>query len=443
MQRKILIKGTLILTFTGIVTRLIGFFYRIFLSRSFGEAAVGLYQLIFPVYALAISLTSAGIQTAISRSVAREHTLNRHNKCTCILYTGMGLSFFLSLITMYLIQRYNTLIAVELLHEPRCALSVTAMSYAIPFSSIHSCICGYYLGLKQTRIPAFSQLIEQTSRVIFVYLLFIIFTRNASSVSIALAAAGLAAGEFFSMAYSLYVLRSRHKIFLTHIRSNHYLILSSLKELTALSIPLTANRILLNILQSIEAVSIPIQLRVFGMSTNDSLRMYGVLTGMALPLILFPTAISNAIASMTLPAIAELQASRNHSAIQNFVSRLCIGGFLLGALCSTVLLFGGNLIGAWLFHSLLAGKFITTLAWICPFLYTNSILTSIINGLGKPFISFLYNSLHLIIRILSIYLYIPQKGIYGYLIGLLFSQVLLFFLSLQYLYRYFQKNEAL
>ena len=168
MQRKILIKGTLILTFTGIATRLIGFFYRIFLSRSFGETAVGLYQLIFPVYALAISFTSAGIQTAVSRSVAREHTLHRDKKCTCLLYTGIGLSFLLSMITMYLLQHYNSAIAIHFLHEPRCMFSITAMSYAIPFASIHSCICGYYLGLKQTRILAFSQLIEQTSRVVFV-----------------------------------------------------------------------------------------------------------------------------------------------------------------------------------------------------------------------------------------------------------------------------------
>lgn len=112
MQRKILIKGTLILTFTGIATRLIGFFYRIFLSRSFGETAVGLYQLIFPVYALAISFTSAGIQTAVSRSVAREHTLHRDKKCTCLLYTGIGLSFLLSMITMYLLQHYNSAIAI-------------------------------------------------------------------------------------------------------------------------------------------------------------------------------------------------------------------------------------------------------------------------------------------------------------------------------------------
>lgn len=443
MQRKILIRGTLILTFTGIATRLIGFFYRIFLSRSFGETAVGLYQLIFPVYALAISFTSAGIQTAVSRSVAREHTLHRDKKCTCLLYTGIGLSFLLSMITMYLLQHYNSAIAIHFLHEPRCMFSITAMSYAIPFASIHSCICGYYLGLKQTRIPAFSQLIEQTSRVVFVCLLFTVFTRNGSHANVALAVAGLAAGEFFSMSYSLYILRSKQGITLAHSQATPSMFLSSLKELTALSVPLTANRILLNILQSIEAVSIPVQLRVFGMDTNNALRMYGVLTGMALPLILFPTAVSNSIASMTLPAIAELQASRNHTAIKIFVSRLCLGSLLLGAMCSVVFLFGGSLAGIWLFHSSLAGKFITTLAWICPFLYTNSILTSIINGLGKPFISFLYNSLHLIIRILSIYIYIPQKGIYGYLIGLLFSQVLLFFLSLQFLYRYFQKGETL
>ena len=254
MQRKILIKGTLILTFTGIATRLIGFFYRIFLSRSFGETAVGLYQLIFPVYALAISFTSAGIQTAVSRSVARERTLHRDKKCACLLYTGIGLSFLLSMITMYLLQHYNSAIAIHFLHEPRCMFSITAMSYAIPFASIHSCICGYYLGLKQTRIPAFSQLIEQTSRVVFVCLLFTVFTRNGSHANVALAVAGLAAGEFFSMSYSLYILRSKQGITLAHSQATPSMFLSSLKELTALSVPFTANRILLNILQSLKTL---------------------------------------------------------------------------------------------------------------------------------------------------------------------------------------------
>lgn len=439
MQRKILIKGTLVLTFTGIITRLIGFFYRIFLSRSFGEENIGLYQLIFPVYVLAISLTSAGIQTAISRSVAHKHTLKQSDACTCILYTGMGSSLFLSVLIMCIIQKYSSFIAIHLLHEPRCALLVTAISYAIPFASVHSCICGYYLGLKQVRIPAFSQLIEQLIRVCFVYIYFTFFTPNMTSGNIVIAVIGLAAGELAAMCYSIYMLRSRHRIILPRLADSLPLILSSLKDLLSLSIPLTSNRILLNILQSIEAISIPLQLRAFGMNTENSLRMYGVLTGMALPFILFPTAVSNSVASMTLPSIAELQATKQNTAIQKLVTNLCLTSLISGALCTVILLPCGRWIGALLFHSSLAGSLITTLAWTCPFLYTNTILTSIINGLGKPFHTFLYTSLHLAVRILSIYIYIPQKGIYGYLLGLLFSQIVLFFLSVQYLYRYFKK----
>ena len=65
-RKQTIIRGTLILTVTGFLSRFMGFFYRIFLSRTFGEEGVGLYQLIFPVYALCYSLTTAGIGTASS-----------------------------------------------------------------------------------------------------------------------------------------------------------------------------------------------------------------------------------------------------------------------------------------------------------------------------------------------------------------------------------------
>ena len=67
-----LIIGTVILTVTGFVSRFIGFFYRIFLSRVFGAEGMGIYQLTSPVLALSFSLTVAGMQTAISKYVAGE-----------------------------------------------------------------------------------------------------------------------------------------------------------------------------------------------------------------------------------------------------------------------------------------------------------------------------------------------------------------------------------
>ena len=73
-----------------------GFFYRIFMSRTFGEEGVGLYQLIFPVYALCFSLTTAGMETAISRSVARKTSLGKPKEAREILVSGLFFSFLLS-----------------------------------------------------------------------------------------------------------------------------------------------------------------------------------------------------------------------------------------------------------------------------------------------------------------------------------------------------------
>ena len=79
-----LIKGALILTAAGFISRLMGFFFRIFLSHAFGEENVGLYQLVFPVYALCLSVSTSGIQTALSRTVAvcrgnPDHPAEREN----------------------------------------------------------------------------------------------------------------------------------------------------------------------------------------------------------------------------------------------------------------------------------------------------------------------------------------------------------------------------
>lgn len=55
MSKRTIIKGTLILTITGILTKCLGFYNRIFLTRLIGVKELGTYQLIFPLYILGIS----------------------------------------------------------------------------------------------------------------------------------------------------------------------------------------------------------------------------------------------------------------------------------------------------------------------------------------------------------------------------------------------------
>ena len=414
-----MIRGTLILTSAGLLSRFMGFFFRIFLSHAFGEESVGLYQLVFPVYSLCFSLGTAGIQTALSRTVARKVSMGRPEDARNVLYAGLAVTVSFSLAEVIFIQQNAGMIAQRFLGDIRCTELLLIISYALPCASVHSCICGYSYGLQQTKTPAVSQLVEQTARISSVLIFFFLLRESGRTPSVSLAVAGIVIGEFASALYSARMFSG------TGGNRGYFsadLFGKSFRELIPLSLPLTANRAVVTLLQSIEAVSIPACLRAYGHGTGDTLIIYGVLTGMALPCILFPSAVTNSVGVMLMPAVAEKQASGNRTGMMHLIRRAAGGCFLLGMACCLFFLIFGTFIGNILFHSDTAGKFIVTLAWICPFLYTNSALISTINGLGKTLFTFLINTSGLAIRIASVFLVIPHFGIQGYLWGLLLSQ---------------------
>lgn len=427
-----ILKGTFILTITGLTTRFMGFFYRIFLSHTFGEEGVGLYQLIFPVYALGFSLTSAGIEIALSRCVAKYYAAGNRQKARNLLYTSILLTLLFSSIFTLILQKYAAIIAEHFLHNLHTTELLLILSYVFPFAAIHSCIVGYYLGLKQTKVPAVSQFLEQFFRIITVFLFYYLSTVMHFDFTISFAVLGLIIGEIASSMYCIKIISGRSlPIRFPKIKTSIFI--ANAKELLVFSTPLTTSRVLLNILQSVEAVSIPLSLEQYGMSSQNALSTYGVLTGMALPCILFPSAITNAVSTMLLPTVSEIQTLKNGTALKKIFHKSITYCSLLGMLCCIFFLIFGNTAGKILFQSTLAGKFLITLAWICPFLYTNTTLLSIINGIGKTFISFLINIINLSIRIVAVLFLIPIYGIYGYLFGLLISQIFTFISGIIYL----------
>ena len=118
-EKHTILKGTFILTATGFLSRFIGFFYRMFLSHTFGEESVGLYQLIFPIYALCFSLTTAGIEVALSRCVARKVALSRHKAARQLLYVGLFLSIALSTVTAAILQTNASAFSIYILGDIR------------------------------------------------------------------------------------------------------------------------------------------------------------------------------------------------------------------------------------------------------------------------------------------------------------------------------------
>lgn len=449
LQHHPLITGTLILTITGLVSRIIGFFYRIYLSRLFGEEGMGIYQLLSPVLAISFSLTAAGYQTAISKLVA-EQTAKEHRASFKPLIAGLSISIPLSLLCTVIVCGGSDYIASTLLLEPRTASMLRVISFSIPLGAVHSCINGYFYGIKKTGVPAVTQLLEQCCRVGCVYWVAAYAFAQGREVTINVAVLGLVVGEFFSMIVSLFAIyRSFHKsrnvslLDYRTLKAPGSLSCSTItvyRSLLAMALPLTANRIVLNLLQSVEAVSIPARLRMYGYDNTTALSVYGVLTGMAMPLIFFPNALTNSVAVLLLPTISEAYALGDMDTVKKFTIRTVKYCAVLGLICMTGFLLIGRAAGRYLFGSELAGHFIVTLSFICPFLYLDTTLSSILQGLGMAGRIFIMNVICLLIRLGFIFYGVPVFGITGYLWGILVSQVILSIMFLTCLYFHKKKN---
>ena len=373
------IKGTLILTTAGILSKILGFFYRIYLSRCIGAAGMGLLQIVMPAAGIVFAICSSGIQTAISKFCC-----DKKNDFLWLI-SGLLLSIPTSLILTFIVYTNADFIATRFILNEACSSLLKILSLSFPFAAFHNCINGFYFAKKKTAIPAFSQLFEQIIRFCAVYIYVTIYASDGNA-SVLCAIYSNLFGEIASFLYctcAIFYTFIKSKYNNTHKKSS---LMSKIREMFKFSFPLTANRLLMHIFQSAEAVLVPAQLIVYGLSKSDSVSIYGILTGMAMPLILFPTALTNSLAVMLLPAVSELNLENNNQPeVRNYV---CI------------------------------------LAWLCPFIYLTVTMGSIINGLGETTATCIQNISGIIVRLIFLVILVPKYGITMYMAGLLCSQIL-------------------
>ena len=424
--------GTAILTCAGIVSRLIGFFYRIFLSRTIGAQGLGIYQMIFPVYAFCLSGVAAGIQSALSRCCAAALSQGNPRKGWAFFLSGTTLSVGLSLIVSFFLYTHASWISLHILQEIRCCKLLQLLAFSLPLCSIHTCIHAWYFATRRTTIPAVSQLLEQFARVGASYIIYLIFLEHSRTPTPVLAVGGMLFGELVACIFCIVCLAFQKP---SHKGNSDFRIRSCLSEILTLSVPLTLNRMLVNLLQSTEAILMPGKLEASGLSNSQSLSLYGALTGMALPFILFPSAITSALSTMLLPTIAGQQAAGKESAIIRSTERTIQYCLWLGFLSGGIFFFFGKELANLFYQNQDAGIFLQILAFLCPFLYLTATLTGILNGLGHTAQCLIQNLAGLGIRILFVYFAIPRLGIRGYLFGLLLSQLVITGLNLLFLHK--------
>lgn len=446
-----LLIGTFFLTASGVISRLLGFFYRIFLSRTIGAEALGLYHLAFPIIGLMFSVSASGIQTALSRYIAEavgsaSGSPDGEKKARRYLAAGLFYSGLLSLLCCVLLYFFSDRIALYLLGDIRCGQILTILSYSLLPSCIHSCINGYYYGKKKALVPSVCQLAEQLARVAGVYLLYLVTTAQGQSLTAVHAAWGLVIGELCGLLVSVTALsfasgKSRpHSPAGAHRfsgfasrktarfggntkRAETLSLRGALRAVGVMAIPLTANQALIHLCSSVENLLIPLRLQHYGYSSGDAMEMYGVLSGMAISVIFFPGVLTNSLSVLLLPSISEANAQKKEKTIRRTVSLALYGGLSLGFLFTFLFLTTGDYIGNVIFQNALAGVLIRRLSWICPLMYVSGLLNGILHGLGAAKNVLFINLLSSGIRIGIIFLLVPAYGLSAVLWGMLLSQL--------------------
>lgn len=406
------------LTSAGLISRILGFFYRIFLSRTIGANGLGLYQLIFPVFTLCLAISASGIQTTISRYVASEKSSR--------LYLGAGMILSVLLAGLFAIFVYSLApwIASDILKEARTMELLRLMSYSLIPAAIHSCFNGYYYGKKNSIPPAICQIVEQLARVFGTLIIYEVLLEQGRPLEPIHAVWGLVISECAGLLVNItsYMLLKKNDTSDSSDKLMHSFI-QSLKILGIMAIPLTLNHVLMTLSHSLENLLLPQQLVAFGYSSDEALSHFGILTGMALSVIFFPSAITNSLSVLLLPRISETKSKGDMCTVLDTIKGALCCGVALGSLCTFIFLLSADWFGTYIFDNTLAGFYIRVLSILCPFMYTSSLLSSIVNGLGYASLTLACNLTGCAVRILAIWFLVPVYGMYAYIIAMIVGAV--------------------
>ena len=362
------------------------------------------------------------MQTAISRYVASAQ------KPGIFLWSGMLLSVALSGLLACFIYWLSPWIATDILKEERTIELLRPMSFALVPSAIHACFNGYYYGKKNSLPPAICQIVEQLARVFGTLILYQILLEQNRSLEPIHAVWGLViselAGLFVNATFYLLLENSKKDTPFTPRKALSFAKLSyPLRALGIMAIPLTLNHVLMTLSHSLEHLLLPQQLLLFGYTADEALSHFGILTGMALSVIFFPSAITNSLSVLLLPRISETKSRGEMCAVLETIKGALCCGVALGSLCTFVFLFTADWFGSFVFDNTLAGFYIRILSILCPFMYTSSLLSSIVNGLGYASLTLACNLTGCAIRILAIWFLVPIYGMYAYIIAMIVGAV--------------------
>lgn len=402
MKKQSFVYGAMILFLASLLNRIVGFGYQIAVIRLIKPEGVGLFNMVYPVYILALVLSSMGIPVAIAKLVAQEVAKGNLRKAYRIFYLCLFILLLSSSIVTLGLYWAAPWLATHYFPNPNVFYCFLTLIPAIVIVSICSAFRGFFQGLQQMTPTAVTQILEQLVRVTAgLSIAYLLLPRGVEYAAIGISL-GVVCGEIIGCTTMLFIYwRSRPYIpRVKAIKSQSTVML--LKPVFALGIPVTLTRFVSTALMSVDAIMIPHRLQGAGMSLQQATATYGQLVGIAQTLVMFPCIITIAMATALIPAVSDALAQNNLRLVQARTAEAIRLTVSAGLPCVVILLCLPTEICGLLFGYQEAGHILAILALAGPFIYFSQTTTGILQGMGeavKPFKNMLIASAFKIIGI--------------------------------------------
>ncbi|AYC29726.1 putative polysaccharide biosynthesis protein [Paenisporosarcina cavernae] len=379
------VKGTIVLMFTVFLSKLFGFVFRMQFVKFAGEEAIGYYSTIYPTFIFFLSFVQIGLPIAIAKLTAEHLAKKEHSLVSALTkktWTLFGLSCVVLLPILYFLTPF---IATVLLKNEALASILIIALITVPFSTVASIIKGYLQGMNKIDVTAWAGLLEQVVRIVLVSFVLPVVLNPGDPLSSAEYAMGITLiAEIISLSYLFF-----------HYKMNA--VKKSVKvqyptrRILQIGIPSSGSRLFGSFTWFLEPIVFIHALGLAGITAVAASELYGTISGVLIPLLLFPAFIPYALSVALIPAVSDAKAREKKSLLQKRIHLSLRVSAVSGCLAATVFYLHGEHIVEVFFHLSSMGYYLHLLTPIFFFYYIQSPLHAILQALHEARAAF-YNS---------------------------------------------------
>lgn len=431
--QKSFVKGAAILGLFGLIVKVIGAVFRIPLTNVIGSEGIANYNVAYPLYALLVVISTAGLPAAISRMVAERVSLGDYRGAHNVFKTAFKVLFIIGIASTAILLFVSKAVAASV-KIPSAELSLMMIAPALFFVAILSAYRGYFQGLQIMLPTALTQVVEQVVKLVAGLYFAFLWVDRGVEWGAAGALLGVSISEVFALGIIMIMYRHKKREIVYNMARTAPAIKhrgrSILSDLFVIAVPVTIGSCIMPIVGFLDTAIITNVMSSVDYSAFSSLsptESFGVLTGTVNPLINMPAVLSLALCMSLVPAISEAR-SQNNSLELSSRSRMgfklavliglpCAAGMFILAKPIIMLLFSsGRLtpeelaVGADMLKTLSVGVLFLTLL---------QTMTGILQGAGHQFIPVTNLLIGAVVKVfLSVVLMrVPSLNINGAAIG--------------------------